>query len=175
MSLLASCRVALHRSRKTGWAGRRHSPRRGFSWSNRHESDPAPGYLAPFCARGMLMCPDEGGIEQQVFQVWISAQGFQNTLPHASFAPPVVALKNRVPVAEALGQIAPRSPRLCDPKHCIDEETIVFGSPPRVMLLTRQMGADLFPLLIRKFVSPHCSLLHELSAAAMLAFFLFCR
>jgi hypothetical protein len=80
-------------------------------------------------------------------------------------APTIVALKDRVPVAEAFEQVAPRSPSLRKPKHGI-EESIVFGGLSRVALLPGQMGTDLFPLLIREFVSRIGSLLHELSAAA---------
>src|SRR5262249_16375280 len=91
-----------------------------------------------------------------------------------SLAPPVVALKNRVPVAQAFGQVAPRSSGFCNPKHRIDEEPIVFASPPRMLLLTGQMRADLFPLLIRKFVTPHFSLLRELPLRQRLPIFALC-
>jgi hypothetical protein len=103
----------------------------------------------------MQMGPDNRGIEEQVLQFGIAAQGFENSLPDASFAPAVVTLKNRVRLAEPLGQIAPWSSGLGYPKHGIDEQSIVLGGPPRVAFLTRQMGPDPFPLFVRQFVSPH--------------------
>src|SRR5262245_61294964 len=124
MFLLESCRAARRRLRKTESVVRRRSPPRGFSCSNRHASDRPPHYFAPFCTGRMLMRPDNRGIEKQMLQVGVAAQRFAEALPNASFAPTVVTLKNRVPVAKTLGQVAPWGTGLRNPKHGVHKQPV---------------------------------------------------
>jgi hypothetical protein len=102
----------------------------------------------------MLVSPHNGGIQQQMLQVEITAQGLQHPLPDASFAPAVVSLEHGVPVAESLRQISPGSSRFRYPQHRIDKQPIVLASPTRIGLPARQVRLDPEPLFVRKFVSP---------------------
>src|ERR1700690_887110 len=99
----------------------------------------------------MLVSPHDGGVDDQVFEVWIFDQHIENTFPNALLSPSAEALENAVPVAELLRQVAPGRPRASDPQHRIDEQTIVLAVPPLVSLLTRNKPLDAPPLRLRTF------------------------
>src|SRR6516165_5642125 len=86
---------------------------------------------AAFGASRMLMSPNNRGIQHQNPKVRI-LQLLHDRLEHACFAPAIEALKDAVPVAKTLGQVAPRSARLGDPQDRIDEQAIVLGGRARV-------------------------------------------
>src|SRR6516225_10751597 len=67
----------------------------------------------------MLMGSNHRGIQHQHLQVRI-AEHVEDPREHAFLAPAVEALKDVVPVAEALGQITPGNSRLCDKEDGID-------------------------------------------------------
>jgi hypothetical protein len=59
---------------------------------------------------------------------------------------------DRLPRTEALGQIAPRHPRLGAIKHCFDEEPIVRNGSSALL---RQDSLQSTPLIVRERVSLH--------------------
>ena len=60
----------------------------------------------------MLVSPNNGCVDHHVLVVVIAGQQLENTLENPALRPPVEALVDDVPVAEALGKIAPRNPAL---------------------------------------------------------------
>jgi hypothetical protein len=72
----------------------------------------------------MLMSSDDGGVDHRVFVVRIVSQRLEKTLPNTALRPPREPRVNVLPVAEALGQIAPRRPRAEFPNHRLNEKTI---------------------------------------------------
>jgi hypothetical protein len=74
--------------------------------------------------RTMLMSSDDGGVDHRVFVVRIVSQRLEKTLPYGARRPPREPRVNVLPVAEALGQIAPRRPRAEFPNHRLNEKSI---------------------------------------------------
>src|SRR5688572_24782776 len=60
------------------------------------------------CAATVLVHPDDGAIDDDVFEVGIRRQGFEHLIEHAASDPPTESLKHRVPVPEILGKVAPQ-------------------------------------------------------------------
>src|SRR5277367_2664708 len=83
----------------------------------------------------MLVRAHNGGIDDQVFKVWILDQRVENALPHALLGPTAKALEDAVPVAELFRQIAPRCARPSQPKHRIDEPAVVLAGSTSVAFL----------------------------------------
>ena len=80
-------------------------------WSGRRASGLWLGRSPLFaCARTMLMGSDDGGVDHGVFVVRIVSQRLEKTLPNTALRPPREPRVNGLPVAETLGQIAPRRP-----------------------------------------------------------------
>ena len=104
-----------------------------------------------FCARGMLVRADDGGIEHEIFEVRTITQRIEDTIPYAFLGPSSETLERTVPVAEFIGQIAPRCSSPCDPQNGIDEQTIVLAVPPLVTFFTRTIPLNPRPMRVRQF------------------------
>jgi hypothetical protein len=96
----------------------------------------------------MLVHPNDGGVEDQVFEVRIVRKGRKNAMPHAPFAPPVEAHEDAVPFAENRRKIAPGRPGAGDPQHCFDEHAIVRASAAGILGLADTQLLDALPLLV---------------------------
>src|SRR5215470_4604323 len=74
-----------------------------------------------------MMCADDGCIDhlQRGGGQCASGKRFQNHVPDAAVSPPPKLPKDRVPVAEFLGQVAPRCSGSHQPKHRIEHTTMV--------------------------------------------------
>ena len=83
-------------------------------------------------------------------------QRLEGPPPDALAGPAVEPPPGRVPVAEPLGQVAPRGPRAGDPEDGIDEEAVVLGD---LAVLARSAGEevlDAVPIVVRDGVAvPH--------------------
>src|SRR6266852_1886424 len=99
----------------------------------------------------MLVCAHDGGVDDQVFKVWILDQRVENALPHALLGPSAKALEHAVPVAELSWQVAPRCAGTSQPEHGIDEQAVVLARSPFVAFFTRNKPLDAPPLRVRKF------------------------
>ena len=73
------------------------------------------------------MCAHDGGIDDQVFEIWIFYQRIEKTLPNALLGPSAETLEHAVPVAELSRRIAPWCAGASDPEHRIDEQAIVLA------------------------------------------------
>ena len=80
----------------------------------------------------MLVDADECAIDEDIFEIGIIAERFENALPNALVGPAPEARIYREPLAERLRQIAPRRARASNPKDGLDEETIVTPAAARI-------------------------------------------
>ena len=71
-----------------------------------------------FCAGRVLMGADNRGIQEQHARVRI-LQLLHDRAEHATLTPAIETLEDTVPIAEALGQITPRSAGLSNPQETI--------------------------------------------------------
>ena len=100
------------------------------------------------------MGPDHGAVEDQPLQVGV-LQLLEDPEPDALGGPAIEPLPHRVPLAEALGDVAPGGAGLADPEHGIDEETIVLGGDAGVAGPAGEEVLDPFPVFIRYRVATH--------------------
>src|SRR5215470_6455251 len=73
-------------------------------------------------------------------------QGRKNPLKYAFERPSPEAFPHRGPLAEALGQIAPRRASAHKPQDSFNKQPIVLSRPARIALLARQKRGNPFPL-----------------------------
>lgn len=73
----------------------------------------------------MLVGADDGGIDDQIFEVGIIGQTGEHPLPSAFCTPSAETAESAVPIAEFRGQIAPRRARANDPEHRFNKHPVV--------------------------------------------------
>ncbi len=91
-----------------------------------------PGSASPLFAGSAAMRPDRGAVDH-LQHVGIAAavrQCLQKHVPHARETPATELLVHRVPVAQHLRQVAPRSAGAADPKHPSSTLRWSFGGRP---------------------------------------------
>ena len=81
----------------------------------------------------MLMRPDDGGINDQVFEVRIIGHRLKDPPPDTLDAPSTEAAEHAVPIPERLWKITPGRPCTHNPKHAFDEHTVI--TPGRTLLV----------------------------------------
>ena len=79
----------------------------------------------PFRASTVLVHPDDGAIDDDVFEVGIRRQGFEHLIEHAASDPPTESLKHRVPLPEILGKVAPGRSNSNNPENRFDKKSVV--------------------------------------------------
>ena len=94
------------------------------------------------------MDPDDRAVDHDVFEVGVLGQPIEKTLPCALPGPSPEARVNAVPLAELVGQVAPRRSGTRDPQNRFDKKPIVLSAPTRVTDLARQIRGDPCPLFI---------------------------
>ena len=77
------------------------------------------------CAGTVLVHPDDGAINDDVFEVGIRRQGFEKLIEHAASDPPTESLKHRVPLPEILGKVAPGRSNPNNPENRFDKKAVV--------------------------------------------------
>src|SRR5258708_13817398 len=80
----------------------------------------------------MLTRPDDGGIDDQIFEVRIIGHRIEDTPPNTLDAPSTEAPEHAVPIPKRLRKITPGRARTHDPQHALHEHPIV--APPRPLL-----------------------------------------
>lgn len=103
---------------------------------------------APFFARGMLMRPDDGGVDHDIFEVGIISHCGEQSIPYAVFGPTRESDEHAVPIAKNLRQIPPRRASSRQPKHCLKKQTIVFASSAGVTFLAGKVRLYPVPLVV---------------------------
>ena len=76
-------------------------------------------------------------------------QLLEDLLPSAVLTPSVKALKDRVILAEAFGQIGPGRTGASNPEYSIDKAAVVLGGAPGVACFTRKQVLNTLPLFVR--------------------------
>jgi hypothetical protein len=82
-----------------------------------------------------MMRTDDGRIDHLQRGVGHATSGkrFQHHVPDAAVGPPAKLPKDRVPVAEFLRKVAPRSARSHHPKHGVEHAAMAPRRPPAAM------------------------------------------
>jgi len=80
------------------------------------------------------MRPNNGGIDDQIFEVRIIGHRFEDAPPNTFDAPSTEASEHAVPIPERLWKITPGGTRTYDPQHAFYEHPVVA---PRRALLVR--------------------------------------
>jgi hypothetical protein len=90
---------------------------------------------------------DDGRVENQDIQFGV-AQGSEDRIPAAFLGPAVEAPPLAVAVAQALGEVGPRSAAAGDPQDRIQEAAVVLGDAAVLASLSGQQVLDTFPISI---------------------------
>src|SRR5271165_79363 len=101
------------------------------------------------------MCPDDGGIDNQVFEVWIIGHRLKHPPPDALLAPTVEASKDAVPRAKNFGKIAPRRARPHDPENRFDKHPVIAPGRATLVRTTNNKARNTFPLFIAQYQTVH--------------------
>ena len=86
----------------------------------------------------MLMDPDVGCVDEDVFEIGIVRQGLENPLPDALLRPAPEARVDAVPLAEHGRQIAPGCAGAREPQDRFDEKPIVSCGRTRITDLAKR-------------------------------------
>jgi hypothetical protein len=73
----------------------------------------------------VLVHPDDGAIDDDVFEVGIRRQGSEKLIEHAASDPPTESLKHRIPIPEILGKVAPGRSNPNNPENRFDKKAVV--------------------------------------------------
>lgn len=96
----------------------------------------------------MLVGADDGGVDDQVFEVRIICERFEHAQPDPLGTPPAEASKDAVPLAERFRQITPRRTGSHDPQHALDEHAVVAARRTALVRPTDDQAGDTIPLRI---------------------------
>jgi hypothetical protein len=83
-----------------------------------------------------------------VLEVRLVRQGLEDPIEHATPGPAAKALKDRVPVPESLGKVAPRRSNTHNPENRFDEQPVVRSRAARIPDFSRKKRRDPLPLII---------------------------
>ena len=103
-----------------------------------------PTACSPLLSRagGVLMGPDDRGIDQQVLQVGVASEGLQDAAPDARLSPAVEPLIGGVGRPEPGGQVGPGRAGAGYPEDGVEEQAVVLGRRSGVVGLARQQLLD---------------------------------
>jgi hypothetical protein len=114
----------------------------------------APSFLG---AGAMLVSAHDSGVNHHVLVVVVAGQKPENPLENAALGPSVEALIDDLPVAKALGQIAPRNAGAKPEQNGFDEQAIVRRRAANMAFTARQNILDPIPLVVAQCISSHRS------------------
>src|SRR5271168_5371567 len=85
----------------------------------------SPDLQTPFfCPGGVLMRPDDGGIDDSIFEVRIIGHRLEDPPPDSFDAPSTEASEHAVPIPERLRKITPGRACAHDPQHAFHEHPV---------------------------------------------------
>ena len=96
----------------------------------------------------MLMRANNGGVDHHVFVVVVARQLFENALKNPTLCPPAEALVDDLPIAETLGEVAPRDAGSKSIKNSFDEQSVIRRRTPNMALAAGQKILDPIPLVV---------------------------
>ena len=94
-------------------------------------------------------------VNGQRFQIRVMADRRDDPLPHAFFAPAREARIRRMPIAQCLIQVAPRTASTGNPQHGLNKQTVVLRRYPAIGGFARKDILDPFLLIISEQCSGH--------------------
>ena len=94
----------------------------------------------------MLVDPDECAVDQDIFEIWIVAEGLENSLPDSLLRPAPEARVCGESLAECLWQIAPWRARARNPKNRFDKEPVIAPATTGIASFARQLRCNPLPL-----------------------------
>jgi hypothetical protein len=89
---------------------------------------------------------DDCAVDELIFEIGIFRQRCENSLKHAFERPSPEAFPHGGPLAEALGQIAPRRTGAYKLQNGFDKQTVVLARSDRIALFAGQKRSNPFPL-----------------------------
>lgn len=98
------------------------------------------------------MGPDRGGVEHEPLQVRLLKRR-EDALPAPPCGPAAEPSGDRVPVAVALGQVAPGSAASGDPDDGVDEEPVVPGRGAGIGGFAGEQVLNPLPLLVGDLIA----------------------
>ena len=109
-----------------------------------------PIACSPFfsCAGAVLVGAHDSGVDHHVFIVVVAPQQPENALENATLRPPAETLMHNLPIAEALGQVAPGDAGTITVQHGFDEQPIVRRRASHMAFTTGQKILDPVPLIV---------------------------
>jgi hypothetical protein len=84
----------------------------------------------------MLMRPDDGGVDHDVFEVWIVGHRLKQPIPYAIFGPSGKADEHAIPIAEVIRQITPGDTCSGEPQDRFYKQAIIRAGPARIARLS---------------------------------------
>ena len=96
----------------------------------------------------MLVSAHNGGVDHHVFVVVIARQLFENALENTALRPPAEALVDDLPIAETLGQIAPRNAGSISVENGFDEQSVIRRRAADMAFAAGQKILDPIPLVV---------------------------
>jgi hypothetical protein len=99
----------------------------------------------------------DGGVEHHVFVVVVARQQLENALEYAALRPPIEALIDALPIAEALRQVTPRNAGTITVENRFDEQPIVRRRAPHMAFASGQRILDPLPLVVAQCITSHRS------------------
>jgi len=96
----------------------------------------------------MLVSAHDGGVDHHVFVIMVARQQLENALENSALCPPIEALIDNLPVAETLGQIAPRDASSVSVQDSFDEQPIVGRRASYMAFAAGQKIPDPVPLVV---------------------------
>lgn len=91
---------------------------------------------------------DDSAVDHGVFEVGIFGQGSEHTIESVSLDPSAKSLEDRVPLAELIGQVAPRAARPGNPQYRLDEQSMVRAGATGVAFPAKAVRGDERPLRV---------------------------
>src|ERR1700688_823901 len=101
----------------------------------------------------MLVRPDDGGVDHDVFKVWIVRHRGEQSIPNTVFGPSREADEDAIPIAKTVRQVAPGNACPCEPQYRLHEQAIVRARPTRITRLARQVRPYPLPLAVSQHQS----------------------
>lgn len=96
----------------------------------------------------MLVGTDHRAVDHGVFVIGVCGQVLEYLLPNAAFSPAAPTAMGVLPIAKALGQIAPRHTRAIPIKNRVNKKPVVGCRAANMTFASRQEIPDAFPLIV---------------------------
>lgn len=90
----------------------------------------------------MLVCTNDGRVQENFLEIRILGQRREHPGPHSRVGPSRKTSEYRVPETELLGQISPWTPRPGNPQDGLDESTVILCAAAPISHLARQHSLD---------------------------------